>query len=212
MTTTWKFYDAPNTACYTTADILNGSPIRHVYHDYDGDWQFHGALSQTTSETASEKAADIPKIAALAEIIKFDGSLAALHDLPYGWRADWNERTGNWDRFKDNPFPTFADNGYYLEDALWLSKYLTDIQPPPAAVREHLDIASYVKIVFRFAPEDAERADGQCERLWVEVIALDEDNGSYIGRIDNDPHHEAARCSDLVTFHSVHVADLYSAA
>ncbi|MGK5003870.1 hypothetical protein [Janthinobacterium sp. LB2P70] len=202
MTTAWKFRDAPNTACYTTTDVLNGSPVKHVYHDYDGDWQFHGASDVTTVSSF--------QIACLAEIIKYNDLLTVLHDLPYGWRAEWNERTRNWDRFKDNPFPSFAENGYYLEDAVWLSEYLTDIKPPPAEMRENLDIASHVKIVFRFAHEDSDRYDGQCERLWVEITAVDEQNGGYIGRIDNAPYHEAARCGDLVSFHSLHVADRYS--
>lgn len=202
MTTAWKFPDAPNTACYATTDILNGSPVKHVYHDYDGDWQFHGASHE---ETASSL-----KMVCLAEMINHHDLLTDLHDLPYGWRAQWNEGARHWDRFKDNPFPSFADHGYYLEDAVWLAAYLTDIQPPPAEVREHLDIASHVKIVFRFAPEDAERGDNQCERLWVEVTAIDEQNNGYIGRIDNHPYHPAARYGDLVSFHSLHVADRYN--
>lgn len=202
MTAAWKFRDAPNTACYTTTDVLNGAQVKYVYHDYDGDWQFHGETDETTVSSI--------QIACLAEMIKYNHLLAGLHDLPCGWRSEWNESARNWDRFKDNPFPTFAENGYYLEDAVWLSKYLTDIKPPPAEMRENLKIASHVKIVFRFAHEDSYRDDGQCERLWVEVTAVDEQNEGYIGRIDNAPYHKAVKYGDFISFHFSHVADCYS--
>ncbi|OBV39313.1 hypothetical protein [Janthinobacterium psychrotolerans] len=202
LTAAWQFPDAPDTACYATTDVMNGAPVQQVYHDYDGDWQFHGASHDDTASSV--------QIVSLAEMVKHHDLLTDLHDLPYGWRAQWNDGARNWDRFKDHPFPTFADHGYYLEDAVWLARYLTDIQPPPAEVREHLGIACHVKIVFRFAPEEADRGDDQCERLWVEVTAIDQQNDGYLGRIDNHPHHAAARHGDLVSFHSLHVAGLYS--
>ena len=59
MNTNWPFDDAPNTASITTLFILGGSPILRVYHDYEGGWQFHGALDQptTTSEGFASSAA-----------------------------------------------------------------------------------------------------------------------------------------------------------
>ncbi len=38
----WRFADSPDTMCFTSNYVLKGSPITRVYHDYDGDWQFHG--------------------------------------------------------------------------------------------------------------------------------------------------------------------------
>ena len=200
MTTAWKFHDAPNTACFTTTEVLNGAPIVHVSHDYEGDWQFYGASDATASSSA--------KIASLAGLIGTNDLLADLHDLPYGWSAQWNAGAGNWERFKDHPFPSFAEQGYYLEDAIWLAQYLTDIRPPPAEVREQLAIGTCVKLVFRFAAEDDARGDGQCERMWVQVTGIDEVEGCYTGSIENDPQHTAARYGDLVVFHPLHVADL----
>lgn len=200
MTTAWKFSDAPNTACFTTAEVLNGAPVVHVSHDYEGDWQFHGAPDTTVSNCV--------KIVSLAYMIGTDDVLARLHDLPYGWSAQWNAGAGSWERFKDNPFPAFSEHGYYLEDAIWLAQYLTDIKPPPAEVREQLAIGSYVKLVFRFAAEDGAREDDQCERMWVLVTGIDEEEGWYTGTIENKPQHPAARYGDRIAFHPLHVADL----
>lgn len=201
MTNTWNFQDAPNTACYTTTDVLNGSPVTCVYHDFDGDWQFHAASNETTPSSI--------KIVCLSDMISSQASLAELYDLPYGWQADWNDRADKWEYSRNNPFPSFAENGYYLEDAVWLSEYLADIQPPPAEIRDNLAVGMLVKLVFRFAAEDADRGDGQCERMWVNITAIDEENDCYVGALDNDPHHAAAKYGDTVAFHSLHVADLY---
>ena len=129
MTTAWKFHDAPNTACFTTTDVLNGAPILHVFHDYEGDWQFYGASDATASSSA--------RIVSLAALIGMNDLLADLHDLPEGARAD-----------------------------------------------------------------------GQCERMWVQVTGIDEEEGCYTGTIENNPQHLAARYGDLVAFHPLHVADL----
>lgn len=200
MSPAWKFHDAPNTACFTTTEVLNGAPVVHVSHDYEGDWQFYGAPDATASSSA--------KIVSLAALIGTNDLLADLHDLPYGWSAQWDADAGNWERFKDHPFPSFSEQGYYLEDATWLAQYLTDIQPPSADVRNKLAIGAYVKLVFRFAAEEGARADGQCERMWVQVTGIDEEEGCYTGTIENNPQHPAARYGDLVAFHPQHVADL----
>ena len=200
MNTDWKFDDEPNTACYTTTFVLDGSPILRVYHDYDGDWQFHGASDQSASKS-------IAKLICLEDMIHRDDSLNELHDLPYGWRAERETQSAKWKRYKNNQYPSFAENGYYLEDALWLSQYLADINPPDADVRENLTVGDYVKLVFRFADEESGREDNQCERMWVQVTGAD-DNGSYVGTIENDPHHESARYGDTVCFHPLNVADI----
>lgn len=200
MTTAWNFSDAPNTACFTTTEVLNGAPVVHVSHDYEGDWQFCGAPGATVSSSV--------KIVSLPYMIGADDLLARLYDLPYGWSAQWNAGAGNWERFKDNPFPSFSEHGYYLEDAIWLAQYFTDIKPPPAEVREQLAIGSCVKLVFRFAAEDGAREDGQCERMWVLVTGIDEEESWYTGTIENAPQHPAAKYGDLISFHPLHVADL----
>jgi hypothetical protein len=200
MNMDWKFDDKPNTACYTTTFVLDGSPILRVYHDYDGDWQFHGASDQPATES-------VAKLVCLADMIRRDDLLNELYDLPYGWRAERATPSSKWKRSKNNPYPSFAENGFYLEDAVWLSQYLSDINPPDARVRENLMVGNYVKLVFRFADEQSDREDNQCERMWVQVTGYDND-GNYIGTIENDPHHDTARYGDIVYFHPLHVADL----
>jgi hypothetical protein len=194
----WPFLDPPDSRCYTTALVMSGSPILRVYHDYEGDWQFHGDATQSADPADG-------RIVCLADMVDRDASVTALHDLPCGWRAERASAMAQWTRFLDHPFPTFAENGYYLEDAVWLSQTLKDIVPPDAHVRENLVVGQYVKLVFRFAAEDAERQDDECERMWVVVTDLDDD-GSYRGTIENDPFHDAARLGDTVAFHPVHVA------
>ena len=200
MTTAWKFHDAPNTACFTTTEVLSGAPVLHVYHDYEGDWQFHVPPGATASSSV--------KVVSLAYMIGTNDLLADLHDLPCGWSAQWSAGAGYWVRSKDHPFPSFSEQGYYLEDAIWLAQYLTDIQPPPADVRDTLAIGALVKLVFRFAAEDAARGDGQCERVWVQVTGIDEEEGCYSGTIENHPRHAAASYGDLIAFDPLHVADL----
>ena len=70
MKNDWIFDDPPNTACFTTTFVLDGSPILRVYRDYDGDWQFHG--SKDHSATVSEG-----KLVCLGEMIKLDATYAA---------------------------------------------------------------------------------------------------------------------------------------
>lgn len=200
MDADWKFDDDPNTTCFTTTFVLDGSPIQRVYHDYDGDWQFHGSPDQPATNA-------VIKLVCLAEMIRIDPSLNQLHDLPFGWRAERTTSTGQWKRFKNNPFPDYDANGYYLEDAEWLSRFLPDIIPPDSTAIEALSEGDYVKLVFRFAAEDAERDDYQCERMWVLIVGWDEDE-NFIGTIGNDPHHESANYGDKISFHTLHIAEI----
>ena len=112
-----------------------------------------------------------------------------------------------WQRIKNNPFPSFEENGYYLEDAQWLSQYLSDIHPPSEKTRQSVGPGECVKLVFRLAAEDADRADNEYERMWVLVQQTDED-GNYIGVLSNDPHHDAASNGDIIHFHPLHIAAL----
>ena len=200
MISDWKFRDAPNTACFTTTFVLDGSPILRVYHDFDGDWQFHGASDQPSSPS-------VIKLVCLEDIVELDSSLNELIDLPYGWGAKRTHLSGKWQLFKNNQFPSFAENGYYLEDAIWLAQYLPDINPPNSDVRNKLPVGVYVKLVFRFASENSERADNQCERMWVQVKGFNEDD-DYTGTIANNPNHESAKFGDVISFHPLHVADI----
>ena len=79
MCAAWKFPDAPNTACFTTTEVLNGAPIVLVSHDDEGDWQFHAVSNAMMLSSV--------KIACLADMLRRDDLLAELHDLPCGWGA-----------------------------------------------------------------------------------------------------------------------------
>ena len=198
MSSDWPFDDAPNTAALTTSFVLDGSPILRVYHDYDGGWQFHGSPDHPTM-------AEIARVVSLACMINQDPSLAELHDLPVGWRAERAAVSRPWKRQKNNPFPTHAAHGYYLEDAVWMSQCRDDVNPPAEDVRSNLPIGTYAKLLFRFAAEDAERRDNETERMWVLITELDEDE-NYVGTLENDPNHAGVlTCGDTIHFHPLHV-------
>jgi hypothetical protein len=137
-----------------------------------------------------------------------DLSLAQLHDLPSGWRATRRSVDAPWAREKNNPFPTYEENGFYLEDAVWMSQYREDVDPPAKEIRDNLAVGTYVKLIFRFAAESADRQDGEVERMWVQVTALDEDE-NYIGTLENDPvHNQVLSCGDSIHFHPLHVMEV----
>ena len=200
----WPFDDAPNTACIATSFVLDGSPILRVYHDFDGGWQFHGDDTQSCDQ-------DDAKMVSLSSMVDRDKSLSTLHDLPYGWLAYRNQSNAKWTREKDHPFPTFDDDKYYLEDAEWLAEFFDDIDLPNDDVRRNLDAGDFVKLVFRFRPEAAERQDNECERMWVQITEYDDDNEIYTGKLDNDPHHDGAvKCGDQLCFHPSHIMAIHT--
>lgn len=195
----WPFKDPPNTACFATSHVLDGSPILRVYHDFDGDWQFHGDEAQVCDEASA-------RVVALSSMLDLDNTLGALHDLPYGWLAHRSGPGAEWILEINHPFPVFATDGYYLEDVDWLAQYLADINPPDREERLNLTPGTYVKLVFRFNSETSERADNECERMWVEVIDFDESNETYQGILANTPHHsDSITCGDALCFHPSHI-------
>jgi hypothetical protein len=201
MPNDWQFADPPNAASLTTKFVLDGAPILRVYHDYDGGWQFHGSPDDPAT-------ADVGRVVSLGEIIGRDSSLAQLHDLPWGWRASRRSTAAPWVRERNHPFPTYEENGFYLEDAVWMSQYRDDVNPPGEQIRENLAVGTYVKLLFRFAPEDADRQDREVERMWVLVTELDEDD-YYLGTLANDPvHDQVLSCGDLIHFHPLHVMEV----
>lgn len=198
MTDDWRFVDARNAISFTTKFVLEGSPILRVYHDYEGGWQFHGAPDQPATP-------EVGKLVCLSNMIDMDTSLAALHDLPWGWRATRDSVDAPRVRKKNHPFPTFKENGFYLEDAEWISEFLEDVNPPPEEVRQNLPVGAYAKLLFRFAEEMADRLDCQVERMWVRVAERD-DHENYVGILRNDPiHDQVLRWGDTVHFHPLHI-------
>ena len=79
--TNFKFYEERNLGVYTTAQVLNGEPILFVYHNENGDWQFHSSLAPEIEDA---------KLVSLEEIIKTDPTINEIYHLQYGWKA-WRE-------------------------------------------------------------------------------------------------------------------------
>jgi hypothetical protein len=200
MSAAWQFVDAPTTASLTTTFVLDGSPILRVYHDYEGGWQFHGSPDQPATP-------DVCKLVSLKSMIDRDSALTELYDLPHGWSAIRANPESSWTRAKNHPFPAYEKDGYYLEDAVWISQYLDDVHPPAEEIRNNLPGGAYVKLLFRFAHEDAERQHNETERMWVQITHRD-DSGYYVGTLENDPlHQDSLQAGDTVHFHPWHVME-----
>jgi len=77
--TDFKFLENRNLAVFTTAEVLNRAPIRFVYHDEDGSWQFH-----------SEKDPDLTngKLVCLEDLVKMDPTLNEIYYLNFGESAE----------------------------------------------------------------------------------------------------------------------------
>ena len=201
MSIEWPFDESPDTAALTTSFVLDGDPILRVYRDYDGDWQFHGSPDDPST-------AEVARVVSLQCMVETDHTIIPLHDLPPGWRAFRRSPESQWQREKDNLFPTFSEDGFYLEDADWMSHYQDDVNPPPREIRDDLPEGTFVKLLFRFAAETADREDNQVERMWVQVQAVDEDE-FYQGTLENDPHHVGAiEYGDTIHFHPRHIMDI----
>ena len=199
--TDWPFDDPPNAACLTTALVLDGSPILRVDHDFDGGWQFHGA-------PAAPVTPDVGRVVSLGSMVARDGTLAELCDLPHGWGAARDSTEAPWIRWKNNSFATYAEEGYYLEDAVWMAQYRDDVHPPPEEVRNNLPVGTYVKLLFRFAAEEAPRKNNQTERMWVLITEIDEGD-NYVGTLENDPRYgNVLTCGDTIHFHPLHVMEV----
>jgi hypothetical protein len=195
----WRFADSPDTMCFTSNYVLKGSPITRVYHDFDGDWQFHGDQESNRVK---------PQIVCLSCIVELDASIEELQDLPYGWMAERKSPKHKWKRIKHHPFPSFDEDGYYLEDAVELAEQRDDLTPPSKRRRENCKVGDSVKLLFRFAKEDAPRKDNQTERMWVKITDVDDDDGYYTGVIDNEPTHAAVAYGDELQFHPLHIAEI----
>jgi hypothetical protein len=78
----WKWPDPPDTGAYVRESIAHqNEPVLTVYHDHDGDWQFHG------------EADDGGVLLCLHHLVDRDNTLNDLADLPCGWCA-WRDSVG----------------------------------------------------------------------------------------------------------------------
>lgn len=77
----FKFYEERNVAVFTTSDVIKGASILYVYHNDDGEWQFHSSDSPDINDA---------KIVCFDDITALDPSINELHHLDYGQSA-WRE-------------------------------------------------------------------------------------------------------------------------
>jgi hypothetical protein len=90
--TSWPFQEGRNRAVFTTRPVVEESrPILLVTHDREGDWQFLCGKSNHTEDA---------RIVSLGCIFERDPTLAAVADLPEGWRAYRRGKGAAWRREK----------------------------------------------------------------------------------------------------------------
>ncbi|CAM4113771.1 MULTISPECIES: DUF4262 domain-containing protein [Flavobacterium] len=80
----FKYHEEKKLGVYTTHHALEGKPILYVYHNEDGDWQFH---------TEYEPKIENYKLVCLEQIIKLDATLNDIYYLNYGQKA-YRDRIG----------------------------------------------------------------------------------------------------------------------
>ena len=85
----FKFYEEKSTAVYTTKQVLGGAPILYVYHNDDGDWQFHSELLPDIKDA---------RVIAFDQITKIDSSVNDVFTLEFGWRAWRNTVMDEWQK------------------------------------------------------------------------------------------------------------------
>lgn len=88
----FKFIESRNLGVYTSSHVLEGEPILYVYHNEDGDWQFH---------SSDDPNIDDAKLVALEEIINIDPTVNHIFFLPYGWSAWRKNKNANWEYKED---------------------------------------------------------------------------------------------------------------
>ncbi len=91
----WPFGIPVETGVYTTRQVMEGlEPVREVYHDPDGDWQF---LCGTTLDTADLK------LVCFGCMFDRDPSIGGLAELPPRWCATRQAPDCAWDQEKYEP-------------------------------------------------------------------------------------------------------------
>jgi len=90
--TDFKFYEERNLCVFTTKQAFAGDPILYVYHNEDGDWQFH---------TSTEPQLADSMVVCLEEITKLDQTINQIYHLQYGWSAWRASRDDEWQYGED---------------------------------------------------------------------------------------------------------------
>ena len=86
--TDFKFYEEKNLGVFTTQETLDGKPILWVYHNEDGDWQFHSVENPNL---------DKAKVVSLESLVKMDKSLNDIYYLNFGQSAKRKTATSEWE-------------------------------------------------------------------------------------------------------------------
>lgn len=86
----FKFLEERNLGVFTTSEVLKGAPIRFVYHNDDGDWQFH---------SQKEPNLDNAKLVCLEELVKKDITLNEIYYLNFGESAEREDVGSKWKIF-----------------------------------------------------------------------------------------------------------------
>ena len=103
--------------------------------------------------------------------------------------------------------PTYAKNGFYLEDSIVGPQY-TGCDVPSLKTRQTLSEGDCAQLVFRFAPENAERHESEIERHFVRISELTSDGG-YIGCVTNDSKRlDKLKQGGAVVFYPDHIISL----
>lgn len=86
--TDFKFYEERNLGVFTTQATFDGKPILWVYHNEDGDWQFH---SEENPEIKNSK------IVTLESLVKKDPTLNEIYYLNFGQSATRKSVESDWE-------------------------------------------------------------------------------------------------------------------
>jgi hypothetical protein len=89
--TEFKFLEERNFGVFTTSDVLEGTPIKYVYHNEDGDWQFLSKKDPDLSQA---------KLVCLEELVKMDRTLNMIYYLNYGESAERKSIGDKWKIFE----------------------------------------------------------------------------------------------------------------
>lgn len=93
--TDFKFYEERTLGVFTTKATLEGLPIVRVYHNDDGDWQFH---------SEEEPAPENTVLVSLESLVLKDQSLNDIHHLNYGQFAIRTDAKSPWQLFDEGDF------------------------------------------------------------------------------------------------------------
>jgi len=85
--TDFKFYEERNLGVFTTQETLDGKPILWVYHNEDGDWQFHSEENPNL---------DNAKLVSLESLVQMDSTLNEIYYLNFGQSAKRETAKSEW--------------------------------------------------------------------------------------------------------------------